>query len=484
VREPRRQPPAKVEPPVIAGRVPVHDLDCEAAVLSAILLDRDALDRVTEILIPDHFYSEANGRIFGAASQLALAGSPVDIVSVAAWLRDREQLASIGGAGYLAQLSDATPAVAHVGAHAKKVREKWRVRQVVAACQRTAAEGYGVIEDAQAFISGHESTIRELSATNDSKGLVHIAHALQGAMSEVQSAAARGETITGVPTGYKRLDAATSGMHGGDLIIVAARPGHGKTSFLLNLGVNVASPRTLVVPNEEGFGVETSVVGDDTLIFSLEMPTVQLAIRMVCSEARIDANKLRTGHMQSADWTALTEAAAYLATLPIWIDDTPAISVQAIGAKVRAHQAARKRKVGFVGIDYIGLMQRDKRLPKHEAIGDISNTLKQMAKELDVPIVALSQLNREIEKRTGKSQKPQLSDLRDSGDVEQDADMILFIHRPEMFAPDDEKLKGIAEVIIGKQRSGPTGKVLLKFSSKSTRFDNLDPRDYPADADE
>lgn len=476
--------PEKVEPPVIAGRVPPHDLDAEAAVLSAILLDRDALDRVLEILKAEQFYSEANGRIFEAAQQLAIAGTPIDIVSVASWLRDREVLAKVGGAGYLAQLSDATPAVAHVSAHARVVREKWRVRQVVAACQRTAAEGYGDVGDVGDFIAGHEVAIRELAQTNESKGLVHIGQALKGAMTEVQEAAARGDRITGVPTGYLRLDAATAGLHGGDLAIVAARPGHGKTAFALCMGVNVASPRTVLLPGDDGRDVATDTHGDDVLIFSLEMPTVQLAIRMVCSEGRVDSNKLRTGHMQADDWRRLTEAASYLSSLPIWIDDTPAISVQGVASKVRAHQASSKRRVGCVAIDYIGLMRRDKRLPKHEAIGEISNSLKQVAKELDVPIVALSQLNRGIEQRTGKNQRPQLSDLRDSGDVEQDADLVLFVHRQEMFDRDNDKVKGLAEIIIGKQRSGPPGSVMLKYTAPFTRFDNLAPGDCPEVTDD
>jgi replicative DNA helicase len=494
--QPRGRFPQKVEPPVVAGRVPPHDLDAEAAVLSAILLERDALDRVLELLRPEHFYSEANGRIFQAATQLAVSGTPIDIVSVASWLRDRDWLAQVGGAGYLAQLSDATPAVAHVAAHARVVREKWRVRQLIATCQRVAAEGYGDVGVVQEFIDGAEQAVYEIARTPESTSAQPIAQVLKAAFEQITAAAERGDRITGISTGYERLDAKTAGLHDGDLMIVAARPGMGKTSFVMNLAVNVSSPRTVSSPgpNEDGYGGERQDPGFGVAVFSLEMPREQLATRMVCSEGRVDLGKLRQGFLHADDWRRLTEAASYLSNLPVWIDDTPAIGVLELRAKVRRIQAeynrpatptSAARRVGLVVIDYLQLMKgRDGVQSREQEISEISRGLKQLAKELRVPVIALSQLNRAVETRTTKDKRPQLSDLRESGAIEQDADTIIFIYRDEYYNPETTNQKGIAEIIVAKQRNGPTGKVLTRFTSAYTRFDNLEPGDYPEIEDE
>ncbi|WP_437722352.1 replicative DNA helicase [Sorangium sp. So ce861] len=489
--ERRGQRPQRIEPPIVAGRVPPHDLDAEAAVLSAILLHRDALDRVLEILKADHFYSEANSRIYEAAQELASAGTPIDIVSVASWLRDRERLAQVGGAAYLAQLADATPAVAHVGAHARVVYEKWRVRQLIATCQRVAAEGYGDVGVVQEFIDGAEQAVYQLARTPQGTSTQPIAQVLKAAFEQITAAAERGDRITGISTGFEKLDAKTAGLHDGDLSIVAARPGMGKTSFVLNLAVNVASPRTVSSPgpDQAGHGIERHEPGFGAAVFSLEMPREQLATRMVCSEGRVDVGKLRQGFLQPDDWRRLTEAASFLSTLPIWIDDTPAISLLELRAKVRRIQAeydrppsdgSSGRRVGLVVIDYLQLMKgRDGVSSREQEISEISRGLKQLAKELKVAVIALSQLNRAVETRTTKDKRPQLSDLRESGAIEQDADNIIFIYRDEYYNPETTNHKGIAELIVAKQRNGPTGKVLTRFTSSCTRFDNLAPGDYP-----
>ncbi|KYF83635.1 replicative DNA helicase [Sorangium cellulosum] len=489
--ERRGQRPQRVEPPIVAGRVPPHDLDAEAAVLSAILLHRDALDRVLEILKADHFYSEANSRIYEGAQELAAAGTPIDIVSVASWLRDRERLAQVGGAAYLAQLADATPAVAHVAAHARVVYEKWRVRQLIATCQRVAAEGYGDVGVVQEFIDGAEQAVYQLARTPQGTSTQPIAQVLKAAFEQITAAAERGDRITGISTGYEKLDAKTAGLHDGDLTIVAARPGMGKTSFVLNLAVNVASPRTVSSPGPDdvGHGVERHDPGFGAAVFSLEMPREQLATRMVCSEGRVDVGKLRQGFLQPDDWRRLTEAASFLSTLPIWIDDTPAISLLELRAKVRRIQAEYDRapsdghpgrRVGLVVIDYLQLMKgRDGVNSREQEISEISRGLKQLAKELKVAVIALSQLNRAVETRTTKDKRPQLSDLRESGAIEQDADNIIFIYRDEYYNAETTNQKGIAELIVAKQRNGPTGKVLTRFTSSCTRFDNLAPGDYP-----
>ncbi|XXX74721.1 replicative DNA helicase [Sorangium sp. So ce134] len=494
--ERRGQRPQRIEPPIVAGRVPPHDLDAEAAVLSAILLHRDALDRVLEILKAEHFYSEANSRIYEGAQELAAAGTPIDIVSVASWLRDRERLAQVGGAAYLAQLADATPAVAHVAAHARVVYEKWRVRQLIATCQRVAAEGYGDVGVVQEFIDGAEQAVYQLARTPQGTSTQPIAQVLKAAFEQITAAAERGDRITGISTGFEKLDAKTAGLHDGDLSIVAARPGMGKTSFVLNLAVNVASPRAVSSPGPDhaGHGIERHDPGFGAAVFSLEMPREQLATRMVCSEGRVDVGKLRQGFLQPDDWRRLTEAASFLSTLPIWIDDTPAITLLELRAKVRRIQAeydrppsegSSGRRVGLVVIDYLQLMKgRDGVSSREQEISEISRGLKQLAKELKVAVIALSQLNRAVETRTTKDKRPQLSDLRESGAIEQDADNIIFIYRDEYYNPETTNHKGIAELIVAKQRNGPTGKVLTRFTSSCTRFDNLAPGDYPEMVDD
>ncbi len=492
----RSGPQKRLEPAIVAGRVPPHDLDAEAAVLSAILLSRDALDRVLELLKPEHFYSDANGRIFEAAQELAGNGTPIDIVSVASWLRDRERIQQIGGPSYLAQLADATPAVAHVAAHATVVYEKWRLRHLIATCQKVAAEGYGDVGEVQQFIDSAEQGIYELARTQSSSSAQPLAVVLRAAFQQITAAAERGDRITGISTGYERIDAKTAGLHAGDLSIIAARPGMGKTSFVLNIGVNVASPRTVTAagPGEHGHGEERHEPGFGVCVFSLEMPREQLATRMVCSEGRVDLGRLRQGFLQPDDWRRLTEAASYLSTLPIWIDDTPALGILELRAKVRRIQAeynreatpqAPERKVGLVVVDYLQLMKgRDGVNSREQEISELSRGLKQLAKELSVPVIALSQLNRAVETRNTKDKRPQLSDLRESGAIEQDADMIIFIYRDEYYNAETTNAKGIAELIIAKQRNGPTGKVMTRFTASCTRFDNLAAGDYPELEDE
>jgi replicative DNA helicase len=480
----------QAEPPVVAGRVPPHDLDAEAAVLSAVLLARDSLDKVLEFLKPEHFYSEANGRIYDAMIALADQGQPIDVVTVASWLKDRERLAAMGGPSYLAQLLDAVPAVAHVAAHARVVYEKWRVRRLIATCQRLSAEGYGDVGDVQTFIDGAEQSVYDLARSKQRQAAVPIKEVLQAAFEQINAAAARGDNTTGIPTGYEKLDALTAGLHDGDLLIVAARPGMGKTSFVMNLAVNVACPRSFSYggPTDADPDEQSLRPGHGVCVFSLEMPKEQLATRMICSEGRVDVGKLRKGQLHQGDWARLTEAASFLSTLPVWIDDTPALGLLELRAKVRRIQAEYNRgaagtpdeqRVGVVIIDYLQLMKgRDGAQSREQEISEISRGLKALAKELRVQVIALSQLNRAVETRTAKDKRPQLSDLRESGAIEQDADTILFIYRDEYYNAESDK-KGLAELIIAKQRNGPTGKAYVRFTSSCTRFDNLAVGEYP-----
>ena len=485
----RRGPEPPREPPVVAGRVPPHDLDAEAATLSACLLDRDALDSVLELLEPEHFYSEANARIYEGCRALSLQGTPVDVVSVASWLRSRELIQKVGGAAYLGRIVDATPAVANVVHHARVVKEKWRLRRVIASCQKFAAEGYGDVGQVQEFIDSAEQSLYELARTPETSTIHHVKDVLTTTFQQISAAAERGDRITGTPTGYIDLDQKTAGLHAGDLMIVAARPGMGKTSFVLNLAANVASPEQLRVPGpgDDGYGgTETERPGYGVAVFSLEMPKEQVAARLVCCEARVDLGKLRQGYLSQDDWANLTSAASVLANLPIWIDDTPGLNILELRAKVRRLKADYNRihgpdapGLGAVIIDYLQLMSGRKGVNSREQeISEISRGLKGLAKEMSVPVIALSQLNRGVETRGGKDKRPMLSDLRESGAIEQDADVIIFIYRDEYYNKEETNERGIAELIIAKQRNGPTGTVRVRFVSSCTKFENLAPGEY------
>jgi replicative DNA helicase len=478
----REPEPAELRP--IAGRIPPNDLDAEGAVLSAVLLSPDPFDRVQELLRPEHFYADANRRVFEAIVDLHASGRPVDIALVAGWLRDRNRLEQVGGTPYLAQLADATPAVAHVEAHARVIREKWRLRQIIATCQRFAAEGYGDCGEVQGFIDRAEQAIFDIARIPESSTVVPVKDAIHSAFQILAEAARRGGRVTGIETGFGKLDRYTAGLHKGDLFIVAGRPGMGKTAFVLNMAVNVARPRRVSLSADDDPFAEAAIEepGFGVAFFSLEMPREQLASRLLATEARVDVSRIRSGQVQPEDWNKLTDAAARLGRLPIWLDDTPALTLLDLRAKVRRLQAEIKRsddsaapaqRLGLVVVDYLQLMQgRRDAGSREQEISELSRGLKQLAKEMEVPVLALSQLNRGVETRTTKDKRPQLSDLRESGAIEQDADTILFIYRDDYYFQDSPD-KGIAEIIIAKQRNGPTATVRTKFSREYTRFDNL-----------
>ncbi len=483
-RDRQNNGPAPLRP--TEGRLPPQDLDAEAAVLSAMLLSAGAFDEVQDILRPEHFYSDANRSIYEAVLELGRTSQPIDWVSVASWLRSRGRLEQIGGTPYLAELTDSTPAVAHVATHALTVREAARLRQLISTCQKYAAEGYGECEDVQQFIDQAEQAIFDIARVARGSTVIPLRDAIHRAFELLSAAAKRGEAITGISSGFTELDKRCAGLHPGDLYIVAGRPGMGKTSFVLNLAVKVAQSRLLV--DEHGHEVERP--GHGVAFFSLEMPREQLASRMLASEARVDVSKIRSGQIGGEDWNKLTEAAAMLGRVPLWLDDTPAISLLDLRAKIRRLKAEIQRgrgdgpkteQLGLVIIDYLQLMtgRRDAGSREQE-ISEISRGLKQLAKEMQVAVIALSQLNRSVETRNAKDKRPQLSDLRESGAIEQDADTIMFIYRDEYYFEDSPD-QGIAEVIISKQRNGPTGKIRVRFESAYTRFDNLAPDDYDFD---
>jgi replicative DNA helicase len=478
-----------VELPSVAGRVPPHDLEAEAAVLSAVMIDSLSLDKVLEFLRPEHFYSEAHRRIFEACSELKREGKPVDVVQVGTWLKDRERIAQVGGVGYLTEILNAAPAIANVAAYGYTIREKARVRQLIATCQRVAAEGYIDYGEAQSFIDSAEQAIYEIARTPESTTVERLRVVMRRAFTQLQEAASRGDRITGMATGFTRYDELTAGLHDGDLTIVAARPGMGKTSFVLNVATNVAQPRGRELTNDPNTRWEDP--GHGVIIFSLEMPREQLAHRMICSEGRVDVGKVRRGFLSQQDWAKLTQAASLLGTLPIWIDDSPALSILELRAKVRRLQAEYNeagkdgrpgKRIGVVVVDYLQLMRgRENAASREQEISEISRGLKGLAKELKLSVIALSQLNRAVETRSEKSKRPQLSDLRESGAIEQDADNICFIYRDDYYNKEASTEPNIAELIVAKQRNGPTGTAKVRFDREYTRFDNLAPGEYQDD---
>ncbi len=465
------------ELPSSDGRIPPNDLDAEAAILSAVLIDPGAIDKVLEFLRAEHFYSEAHRRIFEAALELRERGQPVDYIQISSFLRDRDRLQQVGGMPFLTDLLNVAPALANVEAYARTVYEKSRVRQVIVAAQRIAAEGYVDYGDPQAFIDKAEQAVDQIARTGSSSSVEHIKPILIRSFEKMQQAAANGSWVTGVPTGFDRYDRLTSGLHEGDLSIVAARPGMGKTSFVLNIAQNVSRPR--VVESPDFPGRRTQVPGVAVMVFSLEMPREQLTNRMLASEATVDVSKMRSRALTTDDWARLTTAASLLSKLPIYVDDTPSVTLLEVRAKMRRLIAEYERRndgtrVGLLIIDYLQLMKgRDGATSREQEISEISRGLKGLAKELKMPIIALSQLNRAVESRSEKSKRPLLSDLRESGAIEQDADNIIFIYRDDYYNKEDSDEQGIAELILAKHRNGATDTVKVRFEREYTKFSNL-----------
>jgi len=441
------------------GRVPPNDLEAERAVLGGILLENAALNVVLEILESDDFYSEGHTKIFDAICGLSRRGEPVDNVTLRAELVGHGHLQQVGGDEYLLSLTETIPTIANIEAHARIVKEKATVRRLITACHEIAARGYADYGEIEEFLDSSEHAIFDVAKQRIRSPYEHIKEVVLRTFQEIHEAAKRREHITGLPSGFDRLDRMTAGMHPGDLIIVAGRPGMGKTSFAVNLGVNACAAREVPVG-----------------IFSLEMPKEQLAKRLLCSEARVDGSRMRTGSLNREDWPKLASAAGFLSELPFFIDDTPGLTLMELRAKCRRLRA--EAGLGLVIIDYLQLMRSGMRNDSREQeISEISRSLKGLAKELGIPVIALSQLNRGVESRGVKDKRPQLSDLRESGAIEQDADTILFIYRDEVY--NKETLdRGVAEIIIGKQRAGPTGTVRCRFFNEYTRFDNLAEDEY------
>ncbi len=440
------------DPDAPAGRVPPHSLEAEAGVLGAILLNNDVLPQVAEVLDRDDFYRSGHRVLYDAMLELSEDGSPIDLVTASEALRQRGLLEKAGGAAYLAGLTDRVPSAENAEHYARIVRERAILRKLIWVTTEIASEGYQVDADVEAYLDKAEQALFEVTQRKIRPSFSRLKDILRDAFTKIEELYERKELVTGVSTGFHELDQVTAGLQPSDLIIVAGRPGMGKTSFVLNVAQHAAI----------GGGVPVA-------FFSLEMSKEQLVMRLLCAEARVDSHRLRRGMLKDSDWPKLTRAAGALAEAPIYIDDTPGLTTLELRAKARRLKS--EAGLGLVVVDYLQLMRARGRFDlREQEISEISRSLKGLAKELDVPVVALSQLNRGVESRTDK--RPLLSDLRESGAIEQDSDVILFIYRDEVYNKESQD-QGMAELIVGKQRHGPTATVKLAFISEFTAFENL-----------
>ncbi|MGZ4134221.1 MAG: replicative DNA helicase [Tumebacillaceae bacterium] len=435
-------------------RVPPQNIEAEQAVLGAILIEADALTTVTELLVPFDFYRKTHQMIYEAMLKVAESGEPVDLVTVTAELQDAGQIEEIGGVAYLANLANSVPTAANVDHYSALVREKSVMRRLINTATKIATTGYEGGVDVAEMIDDAEKRILEITQAGAiSKGFTPIKDVLLNTFERIEFLFSNKGGVTGIPSGYPDLDKMTSGFQRSDLIILAARPAVGKTAFALNVAHNIAVR-----------------AGETVAIFSLEMGKEQLVQRMLCAEANIDAGKMRTGFLEEDDWPKLTMAVGTLSEAPIFIDDTPGITVHDIRAKCRRLKA--EHGIGLILIDYLQLIQgRGKGDNRQQEVSEISRTLKLIARELNVPVIALSQLSRSVEQRQDK--RPMMSDLRESGSIEQDADIVSFLYRDDYYNPESER-KNIIEVIIAKQRSGPTGTVELVFLKNFNKFVSLE----------
>lgn len=435
-------------------KIPPQNLEAEQSILGGILLDNQALNNVLEIIKVGDFYSEAHRKIFKAINDLSERSEPCDLITLANILKDRKQIDQIGGMAYLASLVDNVPSAANIAHYSKIVKEKAILRGLIDAATDILNKSYNVGADIDQVLDEAEHTIFEISENKVRPTFYPFKSVVKESIKTIERLFERKELVTGVPTGFERIDEITSGLQKSDLIIIAGRPSMGKTAFALDIAKNAAA--------ESGIPVA---------VFSLEMSKEQLAIRMLSSDAKVDSQRIRKGFLGETDWPRLIAAASRLSEAPIFIDDTPAITVLEMKAKARRLKA--DQGLGLIILDYLQLMRsggfKDSR---EQEISEISRSLKALAKELNVPVIALSQLNRKVEDRTNR--RPQMADLRESGAIEQDADVIAFIYRDEVYnRSEDNPDKGIAEIIIGKQRNGPTGVVKLAFLEKFTCFENL-----------
>ncbi|WP_079529016.1 replicative DNA helicase [Halobacillus hunanensis] len=442
-------------------RTPPHNIEAEQAVLGAVFLEPEAMSTAAEYLLPEDFYRASHQRIFEVMLTLSDRGEPIDLVTVTTALSNNKVLEEVGGVSYLSDIANSVPTAANVGYYTKIVSEKSTLRGLIRTATDIVTSGFAEEENLEDVLNAAEKDILEVSSRKNSGAFKSIKDVLIDVYDNIEMLHNNDGNVTGIPTGYRDLDQITSGFQRNDLIIIAARPSMGKTAFALNIAQNVA------VHTEE-----------NVAIFSLEMGADQLVSRMLCAEGNIDAQRLRTGRMESDDWNKLTMAMGSLSNAGIYIDDTPGIRVSEIRSKCR--RLKQEHGLGMILIDYLQLIQgsANSKENRQQEVSEISRSLKGLARELNVPLIALSQLSRGVESRQDK--RPMMSDLRESGSIEQDADIVGFLYRDDYYDQESEN-QNIIEIIISKQRNGPVGNVELAFVKEYNKFVDLDRRYSDAD---
>ncbi|MDI6889790.1 MAG: replicative DNA helicase [Thermodesulfovibrionales bacterium] len=439
-------------------RLPPQNIEAEQSILGAILIDNEALPKALEVIDPEDFYKQSHRKIFNAMIELFDKNEPIDLITLTDYLKRRDGLDAVGGVSYLSSLVNMVPTAANIKYHSKIVREKGLLRSLLRSATEIASKVYEDNLEAEELVDYAEKSVFDISDKRVKTSFVTLKEVIKGSFEMIEHLYDKKETITGVPSSFRDLDELTTGFQRGELIVVGGRPSMGKTAFALNIAQHV--------------GVE---LREPVAIFSLEMAKEQLAFRMLCSEAMVNSSSIRKGFIKKEDWHKLTSAASNLTGAPIFIDDSSGITVLELRAKAR--RLKMEHGLGLVIVDYLQLMRGKGSFERREQeISEISRSLKALAKELNVPVIAVSQLNRSVEQR--RPPKPILADLRESGAIEQDADVILFLYRDEIYNKDNPANKGQAEVNIAKQRNGPTGIVKLTFISNCTRFLNRTDREY------
>ena len=435
-------------------RIPPQNLDAEQSVLGAMLIDKEASAKVIQMLSPQDFYRDANGLIFEAIANLVDRNEAVDIITLSEELRQTSLLDQVGGVAYVAGLANSVPSAANVEHYARIVEEKSILRKLISVSNRIGRLGYEADDEVEVLLDKAEQMVFELTQTKAHSGIVPLKEVLISTFERIEFLYQNKGNITGVPSGFPALDKLTSGFQPSDLIIVAARPSMGKTAFCLNIAQYASVKKKIPVA-----------------VFSLEMAREQLVTRMLCVEAMVNQQNVRTGELSEDDWQSLTRVSEPLAQAPMFIDDSASISISELRAKCRRLKS--EHKLSLVVIDYLQLMQGTRKSEnRQQEISDISRSLKALARELHVPIIALSQLSRAVEQRQDK--KPMMSDLRESGSLEQDADVVIFIYREDYYNPETTEKSGLAEIIVAKQRNGPVGTVELGFLKEFTKFVKLE----------
>ncbi|MBI9067884.1 MAG: replicative DNA helicase [Salinivirgaceae bacterium] len=436
------------------GKVPPQVQEFEEAVLGALMLEKDAVHTVIDILKPDSFYNDAHGKIFKAILNLSLEHKPIDIHTVSQQLKISGDIELIGGPFYLAQLTNKVASTAHLEYHSRIIAQKYIQRELIRVGSEIQTRAFEEADDVSDMLDKAEQELFKIAEGNIKKEVSRIDSIVREAILKIEEAGKQPDGLSGVPSGFIELDRITNGWQASDLLIIAARPAMGKTAFVLSMARNTAVDHKRPVA-----------------IFSLEMASVQLVNRLISSESEIPSEKLKKGDLQDWEWQQLEHKIRRLEEAPLYIDDTPALSIFEFRAKVR--RLVMQHKIELVIIDYLQLMTAGGTASREQEVSTISRSLKAIAKELNIPIIALSQLNRSVEMRAG-DKRPQLSDLRESGAIEQDADMVMFIHRPEYFGITEDSLGnsliGLAEIIVAKHRNGSTGDVRLRFKKEFTRF--------------